>query len=44
MRINHYGKMMIDLAKELYPINRTLTGEGVRETLRLIKKKSTFKK
>lgn len=43
MRINHYGKMMIDLAKELYPINRTLTGEGVRETLRLIKKKVPLK-
>ena len=36
--INYYGRMMIYLARELYPINRSLTGEGVRETLRLIKK------
>lgn len=36
--INHYGKMMINLAKELYPINRSITGEGVRETLKIINK------
>ena len=41
--INFYGKMMIDFAKELYPINRSITGDGVRKTLDLIKKKSFFK-
>ena len=34
--INFYGKMMIDFAKELYPINRSITGEGLRKTLNLI--------
>jgi len=29
----------IKLAKELFPINRSITGEGVRKTLRIIKKK-----
>jgi len=42
--INFYGKMMIDMAKELYPINRSITGEGVRKTLDLIKKKVPLKK
>ena len=42
--INFYGKMMIDMAKELYPINRSITGEGVRKTLDLIKKKIPIKK
>ena len=36
--------MMIYLAKELYPINRYLTGDGVRKTLDLIKKNSFKKK
>ena len=36
---NFYGKMMIDMAKELYPKNRSITGEGVRKTLNIIKKK-----
>ena len=30
----------IKLAKELFPINRSITGEGVRKTLRIIKKKN----
>ena len=33
-----YGTMMHDWAKELFPINRSLTGEGVRKTLKIIKK------
>ena len=37
--INLYSKMMIGMAKELYPLNRSITGEGVRQTLKLIKKK-----
>lgn len=41
--VKFYGDMMIDLAKELYPINRSITGEGVRQTLRLIKKKTPIK-
>ena len=42
--INFYGRMMINFAKELYPINRSITGEGVRKTLDLIKKKVSLKK
>ncbi len=42
--ITFYGKMMIDMAKELYPINRSITGEGVRKTLDLIKKKVPIRK
>ena len=42
--INFHGKMMINLAKKLYPINRSITGKGGRKTLNLIKKKSSFKK
>ena len=42
--INLYGKMMIGMAKELYPLNRSITGEGVRQTLELIKKKVPLKK
>ena len=42
--ITFYGKMMIDMAKELYPINRSITGEGVRKTLDLIKKKVPISK
>lgn len=32
------GRAMIDFIAELYPICRSITGEGVRETLRRIKK------
>ena len=42
--INYYGKMMIDMAKELYPIHRSITGDGVRKTLDLIKEKVPLKK
>tara|TARA_B100000989_G_scaffold297916_1_gene285237 strand:- start:7670 stop:8968 length:1299 start_codon:yes stop_codon:yes gene_type:complete len=42
--INFYGKMMIDMAKELYPINRSITGDGLRKSLNLIKKKVPLKK
>tara|TARA_A100000164_G_scaffold379690_1_gene424715 strand:- start:198 stop:1496 length:1299 start_codon:yes stop_codon:yes gene_type:complete len=42
--INIYGKMMIGMAKELYPYNRSITGEGVRQTLKFIKKKVPLKK
>jgi aminopeptidase-like protein len=33
------GKAMHDFIKELFPICRSITGEGVRETLRLIQKR-----
>ena len=33
------GKAMQDFIKELFPICRSITGEGVRETLRLIQKR-----
>ena len=32
------GKKMHDLAKELWPISRSLTGEGNRKTLKILKK------
>ena len=32
------GQEMYDFAGRLFPIGRSLTGEGVRETLRLIQK------
>ena len=35
---------MIDMAIELYPINRSITGQGVRDTLDLMKKKIPLKK
>ena len=41
--INFHGKMMIDMAKDLYPIDRSITGEGVRKTMNLIKKKVPLK-
>ncbi len=34
----HTGKFCYDLVSELYPICRSLTGPGVRETLQVIKK------
>ena len=30
---------MLDLAKELFPINRSISGKGVRKTLKILKKK-----
>ena len=35
---NYNGNLMFSLAEELFPINRSITGPGVRETLRYIKK------
>lgn len=32
------GKEMYELAQELFPIGRSLTGEGVRETLQILKR------
>ena len=32
------GKKIYEFAKELWPLNRSITGEGTRETLRYIKK------
>ena len=32
------GDKIYDLAVKLYPINRSLTGNGVRETLEILKK------
>ena len=34
---NDIGREMYDIAEKLFPINRSLTGEGVRETLRILK-------
>ena len=39
-----YSKFMINLAKKLFPINRSLTGNGVRETLSIIKSKIPLEK
>jgi len=33
------GRAMIDFIAELYPICRSITGEGVRETLRMVQKR-----
>lgn len=41
--INFYGNMMINMANTLYPINRSITGEGLRKTLNHIKKKVPLK-
>ncbi len=38
MKSNSLGQEMHLLGKELFPINRSLTGEGVRETLNILKK------
>ena len=37
--MNEFGKSMIDLMKELWPICRSITGDGVRNTLLIINKK-----
>ena len=34
-----FGKAMHDFVAELYPLCRSITGEGVRETLRLVQKR-----
>ena len=33
-----FGNEMYQLAKELFPINRSLTGDGVRQTLGILKR------
>jgi aminopeptidase-like protein len=35
---------MLDLAKELFPINRSISGKGVRKTLKILKKKIPYLK
>lgn len=37
--LEDYDDQIYDLIKELYPICRSITGNGVRETLDIIKKK-----
>lgn len=32
----NYGKNIYNLAKKLYPINRSLTGQGFRDSLKII--------
>ena len=39
-----YSKFMINLAKILFPINRSLTGSGVRKTLNIIHSKVPLEK
>ncbi|EOR1161917.1 DUF4910 domain-containing protein, partial [Escherichia coli] len=34
---NMIGKEIYDLAKKLWPLNRSLTGDGVRDTLNILK-------
>ncbi len=38
LRIEDPGQAMHDLIRELYPLCRSVTGEGVRETLRILKR------
>ena len=42
MMETEYGNEMHDLMKELYPLCRSITGEGVRETLSILKKHIPF--
>lgn len=42
--ISFYGKIMLDLAIELYPINRSITGDGLRKSLNLISRVVPLKK
>ena len=37
------GKEMYELMRELYPICRSITGNGVRQTLNIIKKDIALK-
>ncbi|HZK60695.1 MAG TPA: DUF4910 domain-containing protein [Anaerovoracaceae bacterium] len=36
MKLNSFGENMYDLIKKLYPICRSITGDGVRDTLKII--------
>ena len=38
--MNDIGQKMLLLAKELFPINRSLSGEGVRETLKILQREN----
>ena len=38
MKSNMIGKKIYNLAEELFPINRSITGEGVRKSLKILKK------
>jgi aminopeptidase-like protein len=38
--MENIGKKMYKLAEELFPINRSLSGEGVRETLKILKREN----
>lgn len=40
--LNDIGNEMYDLIKEMYPICRSITGNGVRETLKIIRKHITL--
>lgn len=37
-RLRDQGAAMYDLVRELYPLNRSITGNGVRETLRILQR------
>ena len=37
------GEEMYELIRELYPINRSITGDGVRKTLKILQKKIELK-
>jgi len=37
--VNNFGDQMHDLCKRLFPICRSITGDGVRETLNILKEK-----
>ncbi len=38
------GRNMYELAKELFPICRSITGEGVRETFQILKRQEEYLK
>ncbi|MCI9176657.1 MAG: DUF4910 domain-containing protein, partial [Lachnospiraceae bacterium] len=37
--MEHPGKQMYDLAAQLFPICRSITGNGVRQTLAILKQR-----
>ena len=36
---DHLGQQMIDFMARLFPINRSITGEGIRETLEILRER-----
>lgn len=42
MSIDNCGKDMHDLMRQLYPLCRSITGDGVRETLNILQKQIPF--